>query len=289
MEEIAQNIFIEQSYPGVVSSVLKLGHGLLMIDSPFLADDRQSWQQKLVNLGGGVSRLMVLLDSHTDRLLGVPMTELPILAHENALQLIADLPAPSRAPEKLSGSESDPYEMSQNGRSVLPNIVYSHQLRIYWDDQPVVITHQPGGHLAGSWVRYDAQSVIFVGDSVVVSQPPFLAWCDLDRWIDELTWLSSDFFRDYQVVSGRDGLVTQKSILKMIDFLTMMKDVVDELTSLENWSEAVDQQVPQILQKFDFDREKAEQNYHRLVWGLNKLLERAAARHDETQGDTHAG
>lgn len=289
MEEIAQNIFIEQSYPGVVSSVLKLSHGLLMIDSPFLADDRQSWQQKLVNLGGGVSRLMVLLDSHTDRLLGVPISELPILAHENILQLIADLPTPSRAPERLSGSESDPYEMSQNGRGVLPNMTYSHQLHLYWDDQPVVVTHQPGGHSAGSWVRYDAQGVIFVGDSVVINQPPFLAWCELDRWVDELTWLSSDFFRDYQVVSGRDGLVTQKSVVKMIDFLTLIKDVVNTLKFQENWSEEVERRAPEILRKFDFDREKAEQNYNRLVWGLNKLLERTVVRRDETQGDVNAG
>ena len=289
MEEIAQNIFIEQSYPGVVSSVLRLRHGLLMIDSPFLADDRQSWQQKLVNLGGGVSRLLVLLDSHMDRLLGVPLSELPILAHENVLQIIAGLPTPSRTLEKLSGSESDPYEMPQNGRGVLPNMTYSHQLRLYWDDQPVIVTHQPGGHSAGSWVRYDAQSVIFVGDSVVVNQPPFLACCDLDRWIDELTWLSSDYFRGYQVVSGRDGPVTQKSVVKMIEFLTMIKGVVTELKSLENWSEEVDRWVPEILRKFDFDGDKAEQNYNRLAWGLSKLLERMAARQDETEGELYAG
>ena len=116
MEEIAQNIFIEQSYPGVVSSVLRLRHGLLMIDSPFLADDRQSWQQKLVNLGGGVSRLLVLLDSHMDRLLGVPLSELPILAHENVLQIIAGLQRLRGHWRSCQGRNRIPTRCRENGR-----------------------------------------------------------------------------------------------------------------------------------------------------------------------------
>lgn len=288
MEEIAKNIFIEESYPGVVSSVLKLSRGLLTIDGPFRADDRQSWQQRLVNLGGGIGRLMVMLDTHTDRLLGVPMVEMPILAHENALDIISDLPSASRSPEKPSGSDSESYDLPQSTRWGVPDMTYSQQLNIFWDDQPVVVTHQPGGHLAGSWVRYDAEKVIFVGDSVVTDQPPFLAWCNIDRWIDELTWLSSDFFRDYQIISGRNGLVGQNSLFKMIDFLTSVKGVVEELTQLEDLNGGIAQWAPQLLNQFSFDRKMTDHYNSRLVWGMNKLIRRIIAN-DETKGASNAG
>lgn len=289
MEEIAPNIFIEQSYPGVVSSVLKLSHGLLLIDGPFRADDRQLWQQKLANLGDGIGRLMVMLDTHTDRLLNIPLIETPILAHENALSIIQDLPITARSSGVPSGSDTEPYELPQNSRWCLPDMTYRQQLNIHWDNCPVVVTHQPGGHLAGSWVRYDAEKIIFVGDSVMIDQPPFLAWCDLDCWIDELTGLSSETYRDYVIISGRNGVVRQKSIIKMVDFLSEIKAGVDELAPMDDSSEAIGQWAPKLLRKLNFDRELTDYYQKRLIWGLSKLIKRHNTKHVEAKGDKSAG
>lgn len=289
MEEIANNIYIERGYSGIVSSVLKLNHGLVLIDAPLRSEHHQAWQQKLISLRGGIARLMIMLDAHTDRLLGASTIDVPILAHENALEIINDLPSSARLGEKTSGSDSESVELPQNNRWVLPDMVYSHAINIYWDEQPVVVTHQPGGHLAGSWVRYPAEKVIFVGDSVVTSQPPFLAWCDLDRWIDELTWLSSDLFKDYQIISSRDGLVTQSEVLEMIDFLTMLKSDVEELSQLENWPDEIDQWISRVLENFESDPALSEQYTNRLAWGINKLLERISADHTKTKGEINAG
>jgi hypothetical protein len=289
MEELANNIYIEQEYPGVVSSVLKLDHGLVLIDAPLRSEHRQAWQQKLVSLGGGIARVMIMLDANPDRLLGALSVDAPILAHENTVEIINDLPSSVRLGEKTSGSDSESVELPQNNRWVLPDMVYSHAINIYWDEQPVVVTHQPGGHLAGSWVRYPAEKVIFVGDSVVISQPPFLAWCDLDRWIDELTWLSSDLFRDYQIISGRDGVVSHSDVLEMIDFLTTLNSDVEELSQLENWPDEIDQWIPRVLEKFEYDPALTQQYANCLAWGMNQLLKRISTDHIETKGEINAG
>ena len=288
MEEIANNIYIERGYPGIVSSVLKLNHGLVLIDAPLRSEHRQAWQQKLISLRGGIAQLMIMLDAHTDRLLGASTTDVPILAHENALEIINDLPSSARLGEKTSGSEAESIEVPQNTRWVLPDMVYSQALNIFWDDHPVVVTHQPGAHLAGSWVRYDAEKVVFVGDSVMTHQPPFLAWCDLDRWIDELTWLSSDLFKDYQIISGRDGVVSHSDVLGMIDFLTTLNSDVEELSQLENKGDEIDQWVSQVLENFKPDPALSEQYMNRLTWGINKLLERISADHTKTKGEINA-
>ena len=272
MKEIANNIFIEQSYPGVVLSALKLSHGLLVVDSPFRVDDQQSWQQKLAHLGGGIGHLTVMLDTNTDRLYGMQLSEFPVLAQANSFEIIQNLPLNPRIPEMQARSNSEAYDQSHNVRWRLPDITYSNQVFIHWDDEPVVITHQPGGHLAGSWVRYEAEKVIFVGDSVVIEQPPFLEWCDLDIWMDELTWLSSDQFKDYKIISGRNGEIQQESVLRMLDTLTMVKAHMNDLLGMEEPNVEIDQMADNLLSAFNIKRGMTEQYKNRLVWGLKQFL-----------------
>jgi glyoxylase-like metal-dependent hydrolase (beta-lactamase superfamily II) len=277
MEEIAHNIFIEKGCPGVVSSVIKLSQGLLIIDAPMRADDRQAWQQTLGDLGGGKRRLMVLLDTHTDRLYGTQMIEYPILAQENALQIIRVLPSTQRASDLQEASDPETYDMPQNVRWAVPDLTYTKQVSIHWDEQPVMVTHQPGAHMAGSWVRYDAGKVIFVGDSVVIKQPPFLGWCDLDRWINELSELCSDTFKGYKIIGGRNGVVQQRSILKMIELLSAVKSFVVDASAEDHPEDRLDQFALKLMREINYDRDLKEHYKNRLVRGLKQLLQRHKA------------
>ena len=274
MDEIAHNIFIEKGCPGVVSSVIKLSQGLLIIDAPMRADDRQAWQQTLGDLGGGKGRLMVLLDTHTDRLYGTQMIEYPILAQENTLQIIRELPSTQKVSDLKEASDPEPYDLPQNVRWAVPDLTYTKQVSIHWDEDPVVVTHQPGAHLAGSWVRYDFAKVIFVGDSVVVKQPPYLGWCDLDCWIEELNELCSDAYIGYKIIGGRNGVVQHRSILKMIEFLSAVKTFVIDEFAVENHEEGLDQFALKLMREINYDRDLKEHYKCRLVRGLKLLLKR---------------
>lgn len=274
MKEIANNIYIEQSYPGVVSCVLRYSHGLILIDAPFRADDQESWLQKMAHFGGGVGQLMVMLDTNTDRLYGMQLSAHPVLTHENSLEIIRNLPSNPRIPEMQARSDSESYDQAQNFRWPLPDMTYSKQVSIHWADHPVVVTHQPGGHLAGSWVWYDKEKIIFVGDSVVVDQPPFLEWCNLDLWMDELSWLSSDQFNDFKIISGRNGEIQQKSVVKMLDYLAEIKESIEALRGMEEQDEEIDQLANRLLRHVSFERALTEQYKSRLDWGLRQLLQR---------------
>jgi glyoxylase-like metal-dependent hydrolase (beta-lactamase superfamily II) len=282
MEEIAYNIFIEKGYPGVVSSVIKLSQGLLIIDAPMRADDRQAWQQTLGDLGGGKGRLMVLLDTHTDRLYGTQMIEFPILAHENTLQIIRELPSTQKVSDRQEASDPDTYDLPQNVRWAVPDLTYTKQVSIHWDETPVVVTHQPGAHLAGSWVRYDPARVIFVGDSVVIKQPPYLGCCDLDCWIDELNELCSDVYKGYKIIGGRNGVVQQRSIGKLIKLLSAVKTFVVDAADVDNHEEGLDRFALELLRDIDYDRDLKEHYKSRLVRGLKQLLHRYNTGKTET-------
>ncbi len=80
MRQIEQGIYITDSYPGVVLGALALPHGILMVDSPPNPDDGRAWKAELRNLGRGVGRLMVNLDSHIDRTLGARALDFPVMS-----------------------------------------------------------------------------------------------------------------------------------------------------------------------------------------------------------------
>ena len=286
MEEIANQVFIEQSFTGIVTAALKLPHGLLIIDSPSKADERKTWRQKLIKLGFGVAQVIVLLDTHLDRLMSAPLIDAPILVQENALEIIHNLPSANRPLEKLSESEPELHDAPQTTRWCLPDLSYSRQVNLYWGEHPVAVSHHPGVHMAASWVKYDAEKVIFVGDSVVVNQPPFLSWCSIDRWIEELTWLSSDFFKYHLMISGRDGIVSQESVENMIKFLQSLKSIVSELLMMEDPDRRVEQESIKLLKFFNVDSHLEEEYQKRLVGELNQLIKRIKT--DQGKGDSNA-
>lgn len=274
MEEIAHNIFIESSYPGVVLGVLKLKHGVMMVDAPFRSQDQQSWQARVVNLGGGVDKVLVMLDTHIDRTLGISAMEANVLGHENSVEIIRERPTTVRGQDIDVGADWETYDPPVTIRWVAPNMTYTDKVFINWDDGPIVLSHQPGAHFAGSWLQYDAEKIIFVGDSLVINQPPFLAWADLDQWLKELAWLESDIFKGYQIVGGRNGLISATSIEQMIEFLEKTKENVDDLVAEDHLTDKISAVVPDLLKTLTFDKSLAEFYENRLSWGLKQYIKR---------------
>lgn len=274
MEEIADNILIGSAYPGVVLGVIRLKDGVLLIDAPFRHQDVHDWCNKITEIFGDADKLLVMLDAHIDRALGIREMGLPVLGHQNAVDIMGNRPAMARAQDMDAGAEWEPYELPATIHWAAPNMTYTNQVFLHWDETPVVISHQPGSHYAGSWVQYEASKVIFVGDSLVLHQPPFFAWSDIDRWIEELTWLGSDTFRGYKIISSRNGVVRKRSIARMIAFLTQVKMILADLAGQEGRQEAIQEVVPSLLRKFSFDKTQLEIYKNRLIWGLDQYLQR---------------
>jgi len=285
MEEIANNIYSEHCYPGVVLAVLKLKQGLLLVDAPFRSEDQQSWQAKLTELDARGDRLLVMLDTHIDRTLGIRAMETKVLGHENAVDILQKRSTTARGQDNEAGADWEPFNLPANIRWAVPDMSYSDKLSIYWDEEPIVLTHQPGSHLAGSWLWYHSEKVVFIGDSIVLDQPPFLAWSDLDHWLKDLTWLGSESFKGYKIISGRNGVVRPRSIEKMSDILTHLKDTIENLVEEPNPLEEIPKVVPQLLRKYHFDKDQTDLYRNRLIWGVERYIQ----RHFSNQSETNKG
>ena len=274
MEEIARNIYIETTYPGVVVAALKLDQGTLLVDAPFQKEDIQAWQAQLAHLKGGVNRYLIMLDTHIDRTLGIHMMGTPVLGHGNAAEILRARSTTARGQDIDAGADWEPYELPASIRWAELNLSYEKEVLIHWNEAPVIVSHQPGAHLAGSWVRFETENVVFVGDSVVLNQPPFLAWSDLDRWLAELDGLTTGHLNDYKIVSGRNGLITIEDVEKMANYLQEIQSVVKGLAASDHLADEITDAAPNLLEKLAFNEDLRDLYQNRLVWGLQQYIQR---------------
>lgn len=272
MKEIANQVFIDSSYQGNTVGFIRSGQNLLLIDVPFRAEDQQSWLRTINQLGNFKEKYLLLLDTHIDRTYVAHAVDANILAHRNAVEIL-EKRSNSIRPQDLSyGIDLDLKDIPTNIHWPVPNLTYSHDLFINWDEIRVSITHRPGAHLAGSWVHCDAEKVLFVGDSLVVGQPPFFAWSDLDEWLIEMDRLSSEAFRSYTIINSRNGIIRTRSIEKQHDLLLKAQAVIQEIKEPEVSPEDIKEAAMVLLRKINYSRELKELYLNRLIWGIKHYI-----------------
>ncbi|MEL7645435.1 MAG: MBL fold metallo-hydrolase [Anaerolineaceae bacterium] len=273
MQEIAPNVFIENNSLGLVTGVIRGKTGSVLIDSPSRQDEMRSWRSGTARLITGDPKFLVHLDTNYDRLLGIKGTDCVIVTHTNSL-----------VPEKVKTSGSKPADESmQPGegheafvspfRVIPPEIVFSQSLALYLDDTEILLEHHPGSNFAGIWAELPARKVIFVGDAVLPEQPPFLAYCDLDHWLEDLSVLSGKKYRNYQIVSARSGVLDQSQVELMAGHIETIHTLLSPLMARNASLEELLALIPAIMQRFEPNANTSDMYYNRLRWGLTTYYE----------------
>jgi glyoxylase-like metal-dependent hydrolase (beta-lactamase superfamily II) len=268
MQEIAHGIYFEDAYLGVTLGAISLPHGLILIDAPPRPDDVRTWRSALLNLGGGVDRLLVNLDSHIDRTLGARAMECTVVAHEKTSQVFRNRPTAFKAQNTETGAEWEQINGLGSIRWAPPEVTFSHQMLVHWGDYPVSLEHHPGPNPGAIWIVLDGPQVIFLGDAVVPNQPPFLGSADLPAWIDTLQPLLSSKYRDYSLVSGRNGLVSQDEVRKQLELLKQVNNQMEKIAEGKEPPEATERLVPKLLSRIELPADRRDMYAHRLRWGL---------------------
>lgn len=275
MQEISQDIFIETSYSGTTLGTINAPHGLILIDAPLKLEDTRLWRSTLLNLGGGIDRLLINLDAHPDRTLGARSMECTVVGHENMAQVFRNRPNTFKAQNSETGSEWEQVSNLGSIRWNPPEISFTDTINIYWGSKPIVLETRPGPNTGSIWVVIPEDKVIFLGDLVVNHQPPFLSYAALDDWIDNLQLLLTPPYREFFFVGGRNGLVTYEDIRRQLIFLTDIKKRVEYLKNCSDPAGEIEKMLPELLRSFTFSSEKMTQYMQRLRWGLNHLHTRS--------------
>jgi cyclase len=267
MQQIEHGIYIENSYPGVTVGAILLPMGSVLVDAPLRGEDARAWLNVIYNLGGKPNRVLVNLDAHPDRTLGARSMECTIIAHQKTGQVFRTRPSVFKGQNVESGSVWETFDDIVGTRWALPDITFTHRISLHWGEQEVHIEYHAGPAPGGTWVVIPAAKVVFVGDVVLLNQPPFLTNADIPAWIDTLGLLMSSF-HEFTIISGRGGVITQDAVKAQQRHLKSILRGLDRMVKRNAPTSDVERLIPNLLSDLNFPNEYHDQYYQRYRHGL---------------------
>jgi len=274
MDVIAENVYIEDRYLGVTLGVITQPRGLIQIDAPPSPEDGRTWRASLMGMGNGPERVLINLDAHPDRTLGVRAMDCTVIAHEKTAQAFRNRPTTFKAQGDETGANWEAIAGLGSVRWAPPEISFVERMTIHWSETPILLESRPGPSTGAIWVHLPAEKVVFVGDAVLKGQPPFLANADLPQWIETLRVLLEPEFKGYAIVSGRGGVVNQQTVRNEIDILKRIYDKVDKLGKKKPAVPATDKLADLVLKDFKAPAARQRQYLNRLRYGLQHYYTR---------------
>jgi glyoxylase-like metal-dependent hydrolase (beta-lactamase superfamily II) len=274
MQAITENVQIEDSFPGVTLGVIITPRGLIQIDAPPSPEDARTWRASLMNLGGGMERVLINLDAHPDRTLGARAMDCTVIAHEKTAQTFRSRPTTFKAQGEETGADWESIAGLGSVRWAPPEIAFAQHMTLYWDESPVILEHHPGPAYGAIWVILPAQKIVFIGDAVLKNQPPFLASANFPAWIESINLLFSPAFRGYTVVSSRGGVVTSNTIKNQLDFLKYARDKLDKLSTKKPNPVSTEKLATSLLTHFKAPAARHKQYAQRLRYGTHHYITR---------------
>ena len=268
MEAITKNVYIEDRFLGVTLGVISQPRGLVQIDAPPSPEDARSWRAALMGMGNGPERVLINLDAHPDRTLGVRSMDCTVVAHESTAQAFRNRPNTFKAQGDETGANWEAIPGLGSVRWAPPEISFLEQLTLHWGDTLIVLESHPGPTLGAIWVILPEQKVVFVGDAVLKSQPPFLAHADLLTWIETLKILLEPEYKGFSIISGRGGVVTSQVVRNQIELLKRVHDRIEKIGKKKTTANVTDKIADQLLKSFKAPAARQRQYLQRLRYGL---------------------
>lgn len=267
MHQIAPGIHYEDLYAGVTLGAVILPHGTMMVDAPLRAEDARSWRSTLNHLSIGSNRILINLDAHLDRTLGSRALDSTIVAHQNTAQVFRNRPSVFKGHSADSGAEWEVSNDVFGTRWALPDITFSDRLHFLWGGPEIILEHHPGPTLGSIWVIIPSVKVMFVGDTILYDQPPFLASADLQAWIASLELLK-DTYKQYTIISGRGGPNGVKDIRAQLKTLKKILQGMERLAKRNAAPEKTEGLISNLISDMSIPPQRREHYIQRLRHGL---------------------
>jgi glyoxylase-like metal-dependent hydrolase (beta-lactamase superfamily II) len=268
MQEIVKNIYIDDQFPGVTLGVIVTPRGLIQIDAPPSPEDARTWRASLMSLGGGMERVLINMDAHPDRTLGARSMDCVVIAHEKTAHIFRTRPSTFKAQGEETGADWESISGLGSVRWALPEISFSEQMSLYWGNSPVLLEHHAGPASGSIWVHLPQEKVLFIGDTALKHQPPFLAGSNLKSWLDSLNTLLDPMYKGYTIISSRGGVINTAAIKTQYDFLKQASDKLNKITTKKPKPATLEKMVTSLLTWFKAPAARQKQFAQRLRYGL---------------------
>jgi glyoxylase-like metal-dependent hydrolase (beta-lactamase superfamily II) len=275
MKKIKADIYLETKYPGVAVAAVLLDGGTVLIDSPLSPDDSRDWLAQLKKAGASERRVLVNLDAHPDRSLGAQTLGAEAVAHRDTARQFRRRASIFKALKQETGAEWEQLSGLSGLRWVMPRVLYSEQTALQFGAEEVRIEHHPGPHPGASWALLTGAKVAFIGDTVSIKQPPFLAAADIGAWVDSLDLLLSPDYKGYKLICSRGGEASTKDVREQRRFLKDVEARLGRLAQRKAKAKESEKLAPKLIQKYKYPKKYEALYSQRLKYGLKQYYERA--------------
>lgn len=269
MRTLAPGVYLESRYPAIHLGAIASESEILLVDSPLRTEDARDWMGALS--GHGQPRYLALLDYHPDRSLGGRNLDLPILAHDLTREVMTSWPDAFKGGTRPIGAESDRLKRITGVGKAVPEVTFADSAMVHVGKRQAELIHRPGPLPGSIWVAVPQAKIVFVGDLVTVSEPPFFGECVIDSWIASLAELSGRRWKDYTVVSSREGVVGREPLRAMTRLLQKVEARLERVGGRSVAAQACQALAVQLLRGYRLSGSRREQAMMRLQLGLTRL------------------
>ncbi len=270
MQELTPNVSIQQNALGLYTGIIQTKDGNILIDSPYRTEDHKNWGNRNVKSD---AIFLVLLDTQYDRTLSAKGCDCIIISQSDYLLPAKPRQQAVKLQEELLGAGDGHEQTGSSSRPYAPEISFDKNMNLFFGGSEIFLEHHPGSNVAGIWAVLPQEKVIFVGDSVMVNQPPFLAYSEPAAWAADMKILASRAFKGYQIVSSRAGIVTQDQVRAMGKLMTFIQTSICTLKEKNADLDTYLELIPRILKRIEYSPSDGELFFNRLRWGLTTYYE----------------
>jgi glyoxylase-like metal-dependent hydrolase (beta-lactamase superfamily II) len=275
MQEVTSGILWENKYPGVRVGAVAGDEGLLLVDCPIRTEDGREWLAALGEYGR--PRYLATLDYYPDRVLGARALDIPLVSHDITRQVISAWPDTFKGNSAPIGAEADRLKRITGVRKAIPELAFSDTLILHLGEREIRLEHRPGPTAGSIWVVVPEARAAFIGDTVMLSDPPYLGEADPESWLATLEAARKPPFDRYALLPSRDGRVRPDDLGAMIRFLRKVVSRLERLGARGAPVEAAAAAAPSLLEGYRIPAARREQALLRLQTGLTRLYTRVYA------------
>ena len=274
MKKVKGSAYYENGYAGATVGAFLLSESTVLVDAPLKPEDGRAWLADLREAGASHRNLVVSLDSHPDRTLGVQTLETQVVAQREVVRQIRRRAAIFKALKQESGAEWEETPGLSGLRWILPRLTFSEQMRLELGEDELVLEHHPGSSPGACWLISPKDQVMFVGDTLTLGEPPFFAQADIPMWLEQLDVLSSKQYKNYAIMAGRGGRANSKDISAMKRLLKDVESQVKKLSRRKKVADGIEKVAAKLAHKFKAPAKRQVLYEQRLRHGLTNYLSR---------------
>jgi glyoxylase-like metal-dependent hydrolase (beta-lactamase superfamily II) len=285
MKQIAPNIYVSTEYRYVNVGCVVGPNGVIAIDAPTLPQDALDWRRRILKLEAGPIVYTALTDTHPYRLLCAGLLEAPLVTSRAAYEHAAEYSRGfwRNVVRRLRRHHPEQETALKSVDPVLPEILFSDTLKLHKGGTDVALERIEGAAPGSAWIDLREESVLFLGDTLVVQAPPVMDETpDTKAWLDTLSTLRRSRYADVTFVPGRGALSDQTATEPLSEYIRVARRRIRSLHRADRPRDDVTDFSDQFLSLFSLSDAERSRFRRRVRNGLKRVYDELAPDEEES-------